>query len=197
MAVLLAYLVALVVFLGGSYEALTWLAAPEPVKIVRRVHKAEILAAESLSNSVKGGAPQAQDAASELDLAKPNSQSTTEPITTLSATADNVGEQKAPSNPLAPVTGKDHPSTKQNQNAHHQRQAHFSASPKRQLQLMTLETIEFADGRRASYLVPYHRETRTLAFSDQWRATRHDAKLASPPGRETPVYSGTFANLFY
>ena len=35
MPVLFAYLVALVVFLGGSYEALTWLAATEPMKIVR------------------------------------------------------------------------------------------------------------------------------------------------------------------
>ena len=178
MPALLAYLVALAVFLGGSYEALTWLAAPEPMKIVRAKHKAKLVVSESELDPV--AAPSAQSASIAREVAEPNvekqpSQSAAEVKTDPAVVSPRfvADPHNAPISPASAVSSvQAQPSSSQSNLKEHSsrrfRVAHASISPSRKLKLMTLETIEFADGRRANRLVPYRGEARALAFSAEW-----------------------------
>lgn len=180
MPALLAYLTALVVFLGGSYEALTWLALPEHTKVVAHA-KRRPPAAASESNLLSLAEPLKESASPpsenlEQDAETQASQSRAETIVNpVAVTTNNLrDESNNPSTNPSPaiisqnVHSRSHKPYRSENSSRRMRLAHAFVSPKRKLQLMTLETIEFADGRRAKRLVPYRGEAPILAFSTDW-----------------------------
>jgi hypothetical protein len=175
MPVLLAYLVALAVFLGGSYEALSWLGSPQPLKTVSRPkHKAQNAVPEADTKSVAAhseGASVASDVGPGPTVEMKTSEVAIDVKSNRSGVkeANIVDEPKATSDPSpSPMPQRDRPPSQRSQNENFHRplrlaRSSFSARPK--LKLMTLETIEFADGRRTTRLVPYRGDTQALAFS--------------------------------
>ena len=179
MPALLAYLVSLVVFIGTGYGALQWLSAPEPV---RSVTVAKKTAPKAPKPGVESDASETQAVTSVPDKATSADTAVAlnvqrEPVKTAkSGTADDALAYAAPvpeSNPSpsgAPTArvvtadidseavSKSEPQSRLKRELPRERKTrHASRAP----QLMTLRTIEFADG---------HRETRLL----QYRGRRQD-----------------------
>jgi hypothetical protein len=171
MPALLAYLMALAIFLASSYEALNWLGAPELKVVVRAKHKANVTLPESEANSVReplmGQASVASNNVA-LNAEKPLPQSSGEAAVN-PAKEDPYGKVDKHGARGKVSSQNTHPTASrpiQEENSFPRtRVAHAPISPKRKLKLMTLETIEFPDGRRTNRLVPYRGEARALAFS--------------------------------
>jgi hypothetical protein len=196
MPALFAYLIAVGLLLGGSYGALNWLAAPEPIKVAakakpkpppRYVASPEENFSEPNSLSINDG----DHAASDSNIQSPSPRARIE-----------ASEQAKRAMPLTPPQDEQShsadkvsspPESKQHAeissvNAAHPAQAVSSTSADKQpasastaaaappkpakrtlrqasrhfekpaLALMTLRTIEFPDGRRATQLIPYRGE---------------------------------------
>jgi hypothetical protein len=193
MPALFAYLIAVGLLLGGGYGALSWLAAPEPVKVVARAKPkpkphyeatspevgssdASSLAsndsdrAASGSNDrppssqagasagakaqdaqavVSGPAPDLQTRSADAEVSPADAkQEATQPVEAASPAVPS-NRQAAASIPAAAAKTVKRP---------HLRQAGGRSekpAERRALELMTLRTIEFPDGRRVTQLIPY------------------------------------------
>ena len=180
MPALLAYLVSLVVFLGTGYGALQWLSAPDPVRTVTVAKKT---APKAPKPAVESDAPETQpvttppDEAADTAVASivqpepvktPNSNTARDAL----AYAAPVTESK-PSPSAAPAAkvaaadidpeavSKSEPQTRLKREAPRERKTRRAS---RAPQMMTLRTIEFADGHRETRLLPYRGRRQVLAM---------------------------------
>jgi hypothetical protein len=190
MPALFAYLIAVGLLLGGGYGALSWLAAPEPVKVAAKAkprppsHEASsktapfetnslavdssqvasgtnnppswsqsemsVAASERGAEAESSGLPQAQQsrvANAEVSPAEAR-QGVGQPALAMATVSESNAAVAAAARPVK----RPHP-----------RQAR-SRSGKSALAMMTLRTIEFADGRRVTRLIPYRGPERAPAF---------------------------------
>jgi hypothetical protein len=199
---LFAYLIAVCLLLGGGYGALSWLAAPEPVKVEVKVkprppkHDEAGVEANSPAGPVASTADAASSSAGDSDQAAavsngqgPSGQSGPGTGAMGAQVSEPAGDQQNRSAEASPTDAKQEvrrtgqaaspisPSNQQTTVATaparnpvkrpHLRQAvSHSEKPaeKRGLAVMTLRTIEFADGRRVTRLIPYRSPERALAF---------------------------------
>ena len=203
MPVLFAYLIALGLLLGGGYGALSWLAAPEPLKVVAKAkpkphprYEASAELASSETNSLN---------ASDSDYARSGSNDQPSP-TQASPSADaqgapeisalaNDGQIRAahaevtskqeakrsasavspPSNPQTAAAAPTAAAKPARRSQALQASSHSEKpSERRRLALMTLRTIEFPDGRRVTRLIPY-READRVPYRQAARALAFDA----------------------
>lgn len=188
MPALIAYLIALSLLLGGGYGAVNWLSEPAPVKVATNAPKSgrhhlrpNTLPQASLSapSGVAGNEFPASTAAIE-----PPSQETEMSIETI--------DQAAPLQNPMPAFEIQKPSARKESStdeavravepfgvafttpdnaaprpkARRNRQA-SKRTEKPKLQLMTLRTIEFADGRRETKLIPYRGQARPLVSASR------------------------------
>jgi hypothetical protein len=193
MPALFAYLIAIGLLLGGGYGALSWLAAPQPVKVAvkarprppphyeatpfetsslavhdsgrvasgsnppsRSQSEVSVAASEQGAEAQSSGLPQAQRsraANAEVSPAEARQEVSQLALALSAVSASNAQPtaSAAPATAASPVKRR------------HPRQAR-GRSEKPALALMTLRTIEFADGRRVTRLIPYRRPERALAF---------------------------------
>jgi hypothetical protein len=185
MPALFAYLVAIGLLLGGGYGALTWLVAPEPLKVVIKARpkqaprqpagsegrpdveqpKMDSMAANDGEHATIGASrpftPSAPDAVAPARQAA----STEQPV-------ENKPPADAEASPTE--TNRTSPSVRKVSTSGHaielastsrSRPRHTGDRPvQRKLQLMTLRTIEFADGRRVTRLLPYRSSARAVAL---------------------------------
>ena len=231
MPALFAYLIAVGLLLGGGYGAVSWLAAPEPVKVVAKgkqkppstdAQKSASTDAASVSApaSAQVSAPQAGDsgvkpASNDKPQASDKPQSSESArVTTREQGGSNEGANSNPDQPIvahaetAPAETTQSPAPhaavvpqrkdeyKQESKQDNRRPAEgasasstalngasaAAAKPKRPSQrqasrspehrglaLMTLRTIEFPDGRRATMLIPYRGDNRrAMAIDPEW-----------------------------
>jgi hypothetical protein len=215
MPALFAYLIAVALLLGGGYGALSWLAAPEPVKVAAKAKSkrpphhdyrpesyganvepgaAPASASAPITPAVNNDARAASAAAAPADIDPPSGgtnvaaseqgaqEEAPRPVQdqqSRSATEGPDVEKKAPPLPerqqpkqaaeqpaqaVSPSPAS--PGSRQTAAAKmpkrpHLRQANGHSEPA--LALMTLRTIEFADGRRVTQLVPYRGPERAVA----------------------------------
>ena len=203
MPVLFAYLIALGLLLGGGYGALSWLAAPEPLKVVAKAkpkphprYEASAELASSETNSLN---------ASDSDYARSGSNDQPSPAQA-SPSADAQGapgisglandrqiraahaevtskqeakrSASAVSPPSNPQTAAAAPTAaaKPARRSHARQASSHSEKPseRRRLALMTLRTIEFPDGRRVTRLIPY-READRVPYRQAAGALAFDA----------------------
>jgi hypothetical protein len=234
MPALFAYLIAVGLLLGGGYGAVSWLAAPEPVKVVAKgkqkppstdAQKSASTDAAVISAPASGKSPpQAGDSAikpasNDKPQASDKPQST-EParVTTREQGGSNEGANSNPDQPIvahaetAPAETTQSPAPRaavvpqrkeeyKQENRQESRQDNrrpvegasasgtalngasaAAAKPKRPSQrqasrspehrglaLMTLRTIQFPDGRRATMLIPYRGDNRrAMAIDPEW-----------------------------
>lgn len=213
MPALFAYLIAVGLLLGGGYGALSWLAAPEPVKVAVKVkprpprhdqaglevnsQREAVASAPHAGSSSPGNSDQSASAGlTGQTAADPNGQSSSRQsgsgMATMEAEVSEPArdqqsrsadaevslpdarqkvEQPAPA--ASPVLSSNQPTTATAAVAtkavkrSHLRQA--GSHPKRPaetraLVAMTLRTIEFADGRRVTRLIPYRSPERAMVF---------------------------------
>jgi hypothetical protein len=203
MAALFAYLIAVGLLLGGGYGALSWLAAPEPAKVVAKAKpkppphyeaSSEATSFETSSSASNDG-DQGDQAASGSN--HPSSSARTEASVAASeqgaqpqssgrsqaqqggaanaevSSAEAEQEVRPPVPAVSPVLANNarpavsaaaFPATAARPvKRSHPRQA-SRRSERSTLALMTLRTIEFADGRRVTQLIPYRNGERALAF---------------------------------
>lgn len=186
MPALLAYLVSLVVFIGTGYGALQWLAAPVPVRTVAvaknvppKVPKPDVknhVSETPAAIKSEGEAPPPGARAAAVDAVSPE-----EPVITREqkneldapAYARPITESKpSPSaapvlTPVAaniapePVFRSELQPRPRREVARREPKSHQASRP---LQLMTLRTIEFADGHRETRLLPYRGHREVLAM---------------------------------
>lgn len=193
MPALFAYLIAVGLLLGGGYGALSWLAAPEPVKVAAKAKpKPPSAPHEAVSSKPTASEPAASpEAAARAQGAQPGASKPMQDTRFDHAAA--TGEEATPRVEASPVEARqeevkqeedkqpDRAASAVSQNnaqasvlaappavakpakRQHQRQASHH-SQKRALALMTLRTIEFPDGRRVTQLVPYRDDGRAMAF---------------------------------
>jgi hypothetical protein len=193
MPALFAYLIALGLLLGGGYGALSWLAAPEPVKVAAKAkskppsppHRADAISREI--SPPEPGKPEIADktgsndktasvdqlrseagaetkAASSAQIqAQPNRSARAEMTPARMSPEARQPAETSSSGNQQAVTPIAPPAAAKPAKRPHLRQA-SRHSEKRGLALMTLRTIEFPDGRRVSQLIPYRRDERALAF---------------------------------
>jgi len=209
---LFAYLIAVGLLLGGGYGALSWLAAPEPVKVAVKVKprpprddeaglevtsQRSAVASASDAGSSPGNSDQGASAGlTDQTAADPNGQSSSRQsgpgMATMEAeVSEPAGDQQSrsadaeaslpdarqkveqPAPAASPVLSSNQPTTASAAVAtkagkrSHLRQA--GSHPKRPaetraLVAMTLRTIEFADGRRVTRLIPYRSPERAMVF---------------------------------
>ncbi len=182
MPALLAYLVSLVVFIGTGYGALQWLSAPEPVRTVtvakKTAPKAPKLAVESEASETQA-VTIAPDEATPADTAGASIMQQESMKTQASSTARDALAYAAPvteSKPspsgaptarvvtadIDPEAGsKSGPQTRLKRELPRAlKTRHASRAP----QLMTLRTIEFADGHRETRLLPYRGRRQDFAM---------------------------------
>jgi hypothetical protein len=206
MRALFAYLIAVGLLLGGGYGALSWLAAPEPVKVVAKPRPKppryeagpEATSPEARSADARSRAINARDrAASGSSEPSPSSQPGSSAVAnvqdaqagaagaefdlqTRSANAEvasadakqqakqpvDAGSRALPSHPQTAAPTAPVPAAKTAKRPHFRQASSHAEKPadKSALALMTLRTIEFADGRRVTRLIPYRSPQRALAF---------------------------------
>jgi hypothetical protein len=201
MPALFAYLIAVGLLLGGGYGALSWLAAPEPVKVVARAkpkpkphyeatspevgssdasslagndsdraasgsndrppssqagasagakaQDAQAVVSQDAQAVVSGPAPDLQTRSADAEVSPADAkQEATQPVEAASPAVPS-NRQAAASIPAAAAKTVKRP---------HLRQAGGRSekpAERRALELMTLRTIEFPDGRRVTQLIPY------------------------------------------
>jgi hypothetical protein len=185
MPALFAYLVAIGLLLGGGYGALTWLAAPEPLKVVIKARpkqaprqpagsegrpdveqpKTDSMAANDGEHATIGAsrpstpsapdavAPARQAASTEQPVEnKPPADAATSP-TKVNRTSQSVRKVSTSGQTIELMRISRPP-----------RPRRFNDRPApRKLALMTLRTIEFADGHRVTQLLPYRNSAHALA----------------------------------
>lgn len=176
MPALFAYFIAVGLLLGGGYGALSWLATPQPVKVVAKTNPPPMQAAAV-------AAPTAAQVSRPTQVVDPV------PAEAKPAPAQHgaVAEAKQPGQEYKEEPrqerkqeskqGQGAPAIATNSNAAStsiakpKRPSHRQASrpaEKRPLALMTLRTIEFPDGRRATMLIPYRDNRRAMALDPEW-----------------------------
>jgi hypothetical protein len=192
MPALFAYVIAVGLLLGGGYGALSWLAAPEPVKVAARVMAkppqryeatSEVPSAATTANPTNANG----DAASENDKAA--SAANDQPPSELAVANQPDANQNAPAESSRPATlrqirsaraelapvqrkppaGPPEPQTAAAKTVKRPHERQVSREPekpaaKRRLALMILRTIQYPDGHRVSQLLPYRGGRRALAF---------------------------------
>lgn len=230
MPALFAYLIAVGFLLGGGYGALSWLAAPEPVKVVAQTkQKPPSTHTASASAPTQVSPPQVVDTAvKQASNDKPQSSEPEARVVTPEQGGSNDGAKPGPDQQTAlhaetaPAETRQSPSqhetvaeARQPKEEYKQEPKHDSkqenkqekskqenrrpaeAAPtintasntastavarpkrpsqrqasrhpeKRGLALMTLRTIEFPDGRRATMLIPYRDNRRAMAVDPEW-----------------------------
>jgi hypothetical protein len=236
MPALFAYLIAVGLLLGGGYGALSWLAAPEPVKVVAQAKQkppSTHTASASAPASAKVSPPQVVDTAVKQAFNdKPQSSEPEARVVTREQGGSNDGAKPGPDqqaalhSETAPVETRQSPpqhetvaeakqpteeykqepkqdSRQQNkqekskQESKQENRRPVEAAPtinaasntastavarpkrpsqrqasrqaeRRGLALMTLRTIEFPDGRRATMLIPYRDNRRAMALDPEW-----------------------------
>jgi hypothetical protein len=210
---LFAYLIAVGLLLGGGYGALSWLAAPEPVKVAVKVkprppgHDDAGLEVTSQRSAVAGASdaaslspgysdqgpsagtsdhtaadPNGQSsshqsgpgmAAMEAEVSEPGRDQQSRSVDAEASVPDARQKVRQPAPAASPVLSSNQPTTATAAVAtkavkrSHLRQAGSHSeklAEKRALVAMTLRTIEFADGRRVTRLIPYRSPERSLAF---------------------------------
>jgi hypothetical protein len=213
---LFAYLIAVGLLLGGGYGALSWLAAPEPVKVAVKVkprpprhdeaglqvtsQRSAVASASDAGSSSPGNRDQGASAGlTDQTAADPNGQSSSrqsgpgmaameaevsEPArdqqsrsadaeASLPDARQKVGQLAPAASPVLssnPTTATAAVATKAVKRSHlrqagsHSEKLAEKFAEKRALVAMTLRTIEFADGRRVTRLIPYRSPERALAF---------------------------------
>lgn len=211
MPALFAYLIAVGLLLGGGYGALSWLAAPEPVKVAVKVkprpprhdeaglevtsQRSAVASASDAGSSSPGHSDQDASAGmGDQTAADPNGQSSSrqsgpgkaameaevsEPArdqqsrsadASLPDARQKVGQPAPAASPVLssnqPTTATAAVATKAVKRSHLRQAGSHSEklAEKRALVAMTLRTIEFADGRRVTRLIPYRSPERALAF---------------------------------
>jgi hypothetical protein len=204
MPVLFAYLIALGLLLGGGYGALSWLAAPEPLKVVAKAKpkphpryeaSAEAASAEtsplnasdndhatSGSNNQPSPAQARPIAAGAQGAPEISALANEGQIRAAHAEVTSKQEAKrsasAVSPPSNPQTAAAAPiaAAKPARRSHARQASSHSEKPseRRRLALMTLRTIEFPDGRRVTRLIPY-READRVPYRQADRALAFDA----------------------
>jgi hypothetical protein len=194
MPALFAYLIAVGLLLGGGYGALSWLAAPQPVQVAAKVKQKSPpthTASASAPTSGQASPPQAETGTvKQASRDKPQSSEpeasvaareqgasndVTKPSPNQQAVVHAEASQPSPRHESAVEAGQ--PDGRQQENATstpaakpkraHRRQASRPAE-KRPLALMTLRTIEFPDGHRATMLIPYRDNRRVMAMDREW-----------------------------
>jgi hypothetical protein len=229
MPALFAYLIAVGVLLGGGYGAVSWLAAPEPVKVVAKAKQkppSTHTAAVSTPAPAQVSPPAVDTAVKQASNDKPRSSEPEPRIATREPAASNDGAKPAPNQHTAaqaettPAEARQSPpqpesvvearqpdqkeqykqetkqESKQEARQDNRRPVDEAApaintasnttsapvakpkrpSPRqasrlperRALALMTLRTIEFPDGRRATMLIPYRDSPRAMAVDQEW-----------------------------
>jgi hypothetical protein len=185
MPALFAYLVAIGLLLGGGYGTLTWLAAPEPLKVVIKARpkqaprqpagsegrpdveqpKTDSMAANDGEHATIGASRPSTPSAPDAVAPARQAASTEQPV-------ENKPPADAEASPTE--TNRTSPSVRKVSTSGHaielastsrSRPRHTGDRPvQRKLQLMTLRTIEFADGRRVTRLLPYRSSARAVAL---------------------------------
>ncbi|MEA2915505.1 MAG: hypothetical protein QOJ15_7586 [Bradyrhizobium sp.] len=215
MPALFAYLIAVGLLLGGGYGALSWLAAPEPVKVAVKVkprpprhdqaglevnsQRDAVASASDAGSSSPGNSDQSASAGiGDHTAAVPNGQSSSrqsgpgmaameaevsEPARdqqnrfadaeAQASLPDARQKVRQPAPAASPVLSSNQPTTptaavatKAVKRSHLRQAGSHPQRPaeKRALVAMTLRTIEFADGRRVTRLIPYRSPERAVAF---------------------------------
>jgi len=187
---LIAYVIALCLLLTGGYGALSWLAAPEPANVVVKKatfkRQAQAMRTETPKVGAIGGNLDAKIAELTLHPAEGDRLIPTTNRSVLAELERGVAEDNQPAqfntgsalssmqstnrDVLAREVGRGR--EKANRSFSHSKKTARLESPSRQshrsdhrkLVVMTLRTIEFADGRRATKLIPYRGEHRVMAF---------------------------------
>jgi hypothetical protein len=185
MPALFAYLVAIGLLLGGGYGALTWLAAPEPLKVVTKARPTQVPRQPAGSEgrpdferpSVDSMAANDGERAT-IGANRPFTPSTPDAVAPArqAASTEQPVENKPPAGAEISPTETNHasPSARKVSASGHatelartsgSRSRHTGDRPaQRRLELMTLRTIEFADGRRVTRLLPYRSSARAVAL---------------------------------
>jgi hypothetical protein len=191
MPALFAYLIAVCLLLGGGYGALNWLAAPDPVKVAAKAKpkpksppsyeaRAEQIPeaiSPASSSEVSSAVAESSAAPTTPDpVAQPATMAPTPDRQTRSVNAQaSIDEARrkveqpvrqtasagSPSNLRTTASAPD--TIARVQKRAPSRQA-SNRSEKRALVMMTLRTIEYPDGRRATRLIPYGGGERALAY---------------------------------
>jgi hypothetical protein len=188
MPALLAYLVALGLLLGGGFGALTWLAAPEPLRVVTKARPKQVFrppagsenqpnveqpqfdsmagtdgehatigASRLFTASAPDASPPARKAApterpieikpsADAETVPPKANRTSQSVRKVSTSGQAI-ESMGISRPPRPRRFNDRPA-------------------QRKLELMTLRTIEFADGHRVTQLLPYRSSAHVALEAD-------------------------------
>jgi hypothetical protein len=192
MPALFAYLVAVGLLLGGGYGALSWLAAPEPVKVVAKTKPTPPhYVASSGGTPIEVSSLAINDSdhavyASNDPPSSPRSEATvavTEQVAQRQSSAPSqVQQTRAVHAEVSPAEAEQ--GVRQPALAVSPAQRPASTAPaaaarrvkrprlrqagrrpeKSTLTLMTLRSIEFPDGRRVTQLIPYRNNERALAF---------------------------------
>jgi hypothetical protein len=186
MPALFAYLIAVGLLLGGGYGALSWLAAPEPVKVAAKAKPRPPPQTSSLAVSDSGQVASGTNnpsawSQSETSVAgvQPESSGLQKAHQSRAANAANAEASLATASKetrqpvlavpprsasnAQPVVSTALTTAATPVKRPHPREAR-SRSEKPAFALMTLRTIEFADGRRVTRLIPYRGSERALAF---------------------------------
>jgi hypothetical protein len=194
MPALFAYLITVGLLLGGGYRALSWLAAPEPAKVVAKAKPRppphyEATSFETSSLAIKDSDPVASGSI--------DSPSSSQSETSVAASEQGAGTQssgpsqaqqsRAADAEVFPAETKQEvrqPALAVSSASANNAQPAASTAPataarpgkrphprragnrseRSALALMTLRTIEFPDGRRLTKLIPYRNGERALAF---------------------------------
>jgi len=192
MPALFAYQIALALLLGGGYGALSWLAAPEPVKITAR-HRAKLtppspphyeagsepsssqpdapIAAES---TARGAPPPQSEASGEQSARSAKTEPVQIPIQDQKGGSAKAGLEQTAQAPAPIPSGNSQSVTPAVTPAGALKVGRTGTRPtgklasshprKPALVLMTLRTIEFPDGRRLTQLIPYRGAGHVMAF---------------------------------
>jgi hypothetical protein len=183
MPALFAYLLAIGLLLGGGYGALTWLAAPEPLRVVTKAPKQaprqpagsegrpdveqpkmDSMAANDGERATVGASRQFTPQAPEAVAPARQAASTEQPVEKPPADAETPPtETNRTSASVRKVSTSGHAIELARTSRSRPRSTGDRPAP-RKLRLMTLRTIEFADGRRVTWLLPYRSSARAVAL---------------------------------
>ena len=179
MAALFAYLIAVVLLLGGGYGALSWFATPELVKVVAKAKPnppSTQTVPVAAPTSAQASPPKVADPVpAEAKPSPPQREAVAEakqPSEKQEPSQESKQENKQESKQVeaAPATNAAS-NTASTSIAKPKRPSHRHANrppDKRGLALMTLRTIEFPDGRRETMLIPYRDNRRAMALDPEW-----------------------------
>ena len=178
MPALFAYLIAIGLLLGGGYEALSWLAAPEPVTLAAKTRSMRPRPSQSPAISATAAPDANFITVTENDQGAKANANESAPSTIIEPSQNKTLMAKAPIGPIQPNQDTESPaqvptipltpSTAAISNAApapmdaaakivgRRAKLGINHSAKGPLALMTLRTIEYPDGRRVTQLLPYH-----------------------------------------